>query len=52
MSDTKAAEALIYNNSCFHLFVFSFFLVGVDIKKKSQYSRGQHNSLSYHGLEF
>ncbi len=32
MSDTKAAEALVYNNSCFHLFVclvfFLFFFWG------------------------
>lgn len=59
MSDTKAAEALIYNNSCFHLIVCLVFIFifwsGCGYKgggKKIQNSRGQHNSLSDHGLEF
>lgn len=63
MSDTKAAEALTYNNSWFHLSVhlvsfgrgFFFGCLGVcgyKRNKKYQHLRGQHNSLSYHGLGF
>lgn len=49
MSDTKAAEALIYNNSCFHLFVCSVLYCFSVFWGRCGYKGGEKKKSKTHG---